>query len=1035
MTKRALAPVPQQPVGNAAFRKVAGASRSGSGGEPPPSLYGERQLRMGFRLPCLTAVLAGCLTCAQPLQPGGTAGIKWDFERTAEGWHATAEDCRLVEEPDVPGNHAFQIRAVAAHHTRMVLDNSEKSPDFLLRFRFRLVDWSGQPPAVYAYGRHSEGGFRALNIGQNGGRAFCYYGQDMPATTIGTLDTGLPEGGDWVHIGLACYGDYVLAKAWPSGRPEPGWQAQGSGAGHEAGTVALGVWTSPREASTATVLFDDVEFRPLSAEDLRAWRISVGPRPTLSAQDVQPALGTFEAGGRAGIVSRRLALAFDPDTGDISNLIDRRTGQEFIAADVHEPLFRLRLTKPYDGTHLTLSSRDFRDIAVTRSSRDSLQLRFTGAAYAVRVDVPVRLLDDDNVAMRINVTNESDWCVASVAFPHMPAPASLGKDSNEDVLLLPWSSGAVLRAPGSRHVGAREMMYPGPAFAQFYALYNGQAGLYVAMHDAEGHCKRFQLRCGAGRFVAMTLQHLFLETPGGDAALPYDIVLRTFDGDWRDAAAIYKRWAVQQAWCVRKLAERTDVPAFLTQGAGIIITPSNNPKYSPQVLGERLEKLPDLMDAYRTATGLKHMVFVPYGWENRGTWAGINYLPAFPSNELWRQANAELKKRGHRTAFLTSGFWWVVKRKQTGNGAAFDDTADFERRKAMCIANPDGTRWTADWYDRVQEFGSWRGLSAKLCHGSEQARNTMRDIFIEVARLGVPLVSFDQEIGGGQMTPCYDRTHGHPPGFGNWMWTGFRDVCAEILAQGKPLQPELGLFLENVSELAIPYMSTYWSRQFGEIDVGVAGGRGVGLFSYLYHEYVTAIGAACVQGQGQHGTRPNALLRCRILANNLVRGLIPGPFMHEVPLPEDGARSTGGEWRALVSRAYCSFCHPYKHFPEYLILGETCRPPQIECDQVSTFFWRRDAVHGEPRKKGGPPLAKQTLALPSVVAGSFKAADGSTGTVIVNTTPDQHDAVAVFPTGGSTIVYSAERRDLSRSDASRIALSLEPFGVRVLVIR
>ncbi len=127
-----------------------------------------------------------------------------------------------------------------------------------------------------------------------------------------------------------------------------------------------------------------------------------------------------------------------------------------------------------------------------------------------------------------------------------------------------------------------------------------------------------------------------------------------------------------------------------------------------------MENLPDMMDAHRKKTGLKHMVFVPYGWEGRSMWAGINDFPTIPSDEAWVKVNAELKRRGHRTAFLTSGYWWVVKRKKTGNGPAFDDAADFERRKGMCVQKADGAPWTVDWYDRTKQFGSWRGLSAAL---------------------------------------------------------------------------------------------------------------------------------------------------------------------------------------------------------------------------------------------------------------------------------------------------------------------------------
>jgi len=980
-----------------------------------------------------------CLWCALAIfAVVGCADDKvteWNFEDGAKGWKTSEKDCGVVPEPGVPGNHVFQIVATKPHHTRMVLDGGGRVRNFILSARVKLLEWEGAPPGVYLYGRMGEGGFRALVITPSGTRAFCYYGQDTPAVEIGRPATRLPREAAWVNVALSCFDEYVFAKAWPVGSAEPAWQAEGCGPGLESGEVALGVWTSPRTPSKAKVLFDDVRLTALTAEDLERRGIKPGPRPRLDVAQIPASPGVFELRGRIGLASKTAAIAFDRETGEITNLVDVRTGRDFIARDFKEPLFRVRFSKPQEGKDLVTSSREFGKIEIRKIGAGGLAVTFDKhISLPVRVEVQAGLLDDRALRMNISIRNKSDWCAAGVGFPNMPAPASLGKDDGDDYLLFPWSGGAVLHAPGRRGYGSRSALYPGIAFAQFYALYDDTAGLYVAMRDPDGHCKRFQLRCTAGKFVEMALSHLFPELPGRDVSLPYDIVVRTFKGDWRDAADIYKAWAVKQPWCAKKLADREDVPQFLKEGSGVIIASVGNPVGRAKLLGENLEKLPDLMDAYREATGLKHMVFVPYGWENRGTWAGINYFPSVPSDDLWRRANAELKKRGHRTAFLTSGFWWVVKRQKTGNGAAFDDTADFERRKGMCITNPDGSIWLVDWYDRTKTFGSWRGLSAKLCHGSREARDTMKAIFLKVAGLGVPLVSFDQEIGGGQRTPCYSKTHGHPPGFGNWMWTGFRDLCAEILKEGKPIQPELGLFVENVSELAVPYMSTYWSRQFGEIGMGAPGARGVGLFSYLYHEYVTAIGAACVQGQGQRGTRADPLLRCRILANNLTRGLIPGPFMHDVPLEGFGVWNKVDEWRRTVSRAYCSFCRPYPHFPEYLLLGKTRRPIPLECEEVEVYYWRRDAKKGKPLRKNGPPVAKGILVLPAVTTGSFEAADGSVAAFIVNATPEAREAAAVLPRGKEAVVYTAERKELKRA-SGRVTLSLEPFGVRVLVMK
>lgn len=91
--------------------------------------------------------------------------------------------------------------------------------------------------------------------------------------------------------------------------------------------------------------------------------------------------------------------------------------------------------------------------------------------------------------------------------------------------------------------------------------------------------------------------------------------------------------------------------------------------------------------------------------------------------------------------------------------------------------NEQGALWKVDVYNQP---GMFHGLSYHLCHGHHNASATMQQIFTRIAKdLGVAMVSFDQEIGGHQ-PPCYDRTHPHPPGYGPWMWEGFRDTMQAI---------------------------------------------------------------------------------------------------------------------------------------------------------------------------------------------------------------------------------------------------------------
>ncbi|MFZ5829050.1 MAG: DUF6259 domain-containing protein [Planctomycetota bacterium] len=979
----------------------------------------------------LLAAVACVLVLSSPVTATAADSVMTDFERKPAGWREPGGGSGVVAEPGNPRNHVYRIVATQPHHTLLSLQQSAAHPNFSASLRVKRVSHTGEPPVVYVYGRH-QGGFRGLAIRTDSAAGMAYYGQEQPSAQLGRTALQQPNG--WLRVKLICFDDRLAAKIWPEGTPEPRWQIQGAAEGQPRGLFAVGVWTSPQKPSQATVLFDDIRFEPVTEAELAELELQPAARPPLPTQ-LAIGDGGFETATDVGLASEITLLAFDRTTGSLSHLVHRGSARDFVSPQSFEPLFTLGLSKPYEAVAQETTALDFRKVEVFRPAAGQIELQFSEhLTEPLTARVAVRIDDRGLVRMRIRVGNGSAWAVGRVDFPQFLCPPQLGDEIGDDRLLLPLQGGVVVEAPGHLPL-SREARYPGAACVQLTAFYDTTAGLLLSTFDPDGHCKLFAARAAQRHSIELPLGHLRPEIVGEDDELPYDVVLGTFTGDWRDAAELYKDWALQQPWCATKLAERSDLPQFLKDGSGIIIVGIRNPQGYNGQLGPDLTGAADFAAAYRKRTDLKHIVLVPYGWEGRGTWAGINYFPAVPSNEAWQQANAALRAQGDRVAMLTSGYWWVVKRKDFSSGPDFDDTAQFERQREMLITQADGQPWLFDNYENLRRGAEWRGLSARLCHGSDAARAAIVDAFLGVARLGTPLVSFDQEIGGGQDQPCYSRTHGHPSGNGNWMWTGFRDACREILARGKPVEPELGLFMENTSELAIPYMATYWSRQFGEIDHGTFGGRGIGLFSYLYHEYVTAIGAACVQGQGLRGTRPSAELRCHVLANNLTRGLIPGPFVQDVPLEPKS------DWHHMVSQAFFSYCRPYRNFPEYLLLGRTTRPPEVECASHAVGFYRPGgsapdgkAVSSAPSSK--PGTRKAEIELPTVGAGSFVATDGSTGTVLVNHTNRPQRAVVRLPErSSSAVLYRADRtmeRELL-AGVRELSLQLEPFGTLMLV--
>ena len=938
----------------------------------------------------------------------------WTFQDEVPAWARAS----VASEPGAATNRVLRIAATQPHHTRVELPGQPPAA-FVSEARVRLQESRGAAPSAYFYGLTPDG-FLALSIGSGKARLFVWRGNNAASPSFGEASAPALTGG-WARVKFAFENGSAAAKVWPEGRPEPRWLLTGSASGLAIRKLAVGAWLSPRDPASATVLFDDLSVRPATAGDrIGALCAPAQPLPLAGA----PAAGAFESGPFVGLAAGDLVLAFDRRDGALRHVTHRPSGRAFADPGQRRPLFTLHLTRWQSGDSTEYTADDFARVEWAAAGSHAVRATFSdGPEPGLAVEATVAAGKDGLAHFRLGVRNPGTWAVARIRYPGFASPPALGGDAADDRLLVPHShsDGIVINAPGRQDRSAGGT-YPGDAAVQMAALYDAAAGLLLATHDAEGHCKVFDVRMSRDRFVELSVTHLRPEVPG-DADTPYDTVLGSFTGGWRDAADLYKRWAKSQPWCARTLDARSDVPAFLKEGAAGVIVPIANANGYTGLLGPSLEKLPDLAASYRRRARVPPLIVVPYGWENRGTWAGIHYLPAVPSDASWREANAALKAQGDRTALLTSGFWWVVRRAKTSGGPAFDDTADFERRQAMTVHRADGTPWLLDAYDKAGTAGDWRGVSAKLCHGSAEARDTLLDIFLGTAALGTPLISFDQEIGGGQSAPCYATGHGHPPGYGAWMWSGFRDLCEQIRTQARPAEPEIGLLVENCGEMIIPVMATYWSRQFGVIDSGSDGEGPVGLFSYLYHEYVTAIGAAVVQGQGPQGARGSAGLRCQALANNLARGLIPCPFNSDAPLETADAR------KAQIARAFFAFCEPFGTFPEFLVLGQTLHPPELACASREEWY--------EPKAQKGARTAERrtTRPLPAVLTGRFAAPDGRIGTVFVNATPEPQVAKLQPKVHGPATLHRADRSVETSWSAlpGSLDIALEPFGVRMLV--
>ena len=218
--------------------------------------------------------------------------LRTDFEQGATGWLSPGGESRIVADPDQPAHHAYQIVAATPHHTRLILAGSDATPDFVASLRLKVLEFEGEPPAIYVYGRLADG-FRGIAIRPSEAQGIIYHGTSKPGEAFGRV--AINAGNGWCHVKLACYRDHIAGKVWLDGKPEPHWQIEGEFEGQSRGRFAVGVWTSPRIPSQARVLVDDVTFQAIHEADLGTLRLWTGPRVAVTAGSYQ-VRGRFRSG-------------------------------------------------------------------------------------------------------------------------------------------------------------------------------------------------------------------------------------------------------------------------------------------------------------------------------------------------------------------------------------------------------------------------------------------------------------------------------------------------------------------------------------------------------------------------------------------------------------------------------------------------------------------------------------------------------------------------------------------------------------------
>jgi hypothetical protein len=509
----------------------------------------------------------------------------------------------------------------------------------------------------------------------------------------------------------------------------------------------------------------------------------------------------------------------------------------------------------------------------------TLSLRWPGK---ISVQTETRLAAGESLARsRIKIeVRDQGLGLKTVNFPLVEGILALSGGADNDQVLTTHRVGNLEASPlvSGDPLG---FMYPGGAM-QFTTLMGDGRGLYFAEEDARANRKRFDWTPDAERgTLTLTISHPVLNWGAKELVAGYespgDLVTGPFQGDWFDAARIYRKWALTAPWCRKgTIHQRQDYPRWLAELGYWASHP--------------LKQEGDIDEAFETQAFFDLPISICKDYRNgMGAYFHDNnpeYLPPRLGSKVYAQLVKDLQAKGVRMVPYVIGYLWNTATESYR-------MEDAERRGGILIEQGIVPVTWAGSHD----------LSAGMCPATTIWRKKLLDLSKElVGKYGVDGIYFDYFTNHTE--DCFNTDHGHPIAGGDFWSSGVHGLYEQVRRECKKLNPELMLCGEETAEWCIDVLDTTHS---GGVNSNAP------VYFAVYHGYTQVFGGI------ENCTTPQTLGRWWLMGaqsgeNNVMPGLATG-----------AVGEMGVYYRNLL-RCNVAFAHPY------LAYGEMLRPPQIEGD-------------------------------------------------------------------------------------------------------
>jgi len=429
-----------------------------------------------------------------------------------------------------------------------------------------------------------------------------------------------------------------------------------------------------------------------------------------------------------------------------------------------KPLITLTARAVDSDDEITVKSSEGWNETQIIPTKDGVVCILSGNIKLPKVTVTLTAVKEGN---RLSWTTSLTSANSGYALFECDYPA-LSFDTNANTYFFsPYGSGEVYSSAERKEYSSTQK-YPSYGVSmQYFAFYNCRTkrGMYYGLHDPAPAFKKLSFKKLSGEKV-MTLKGILpltsVDKGGNSQNLEGKVVWELYDGDWYDAAVLYRNWVEEEACWMPELKDgtRSDIPEWLKKNSHWWLVRVRD---DDSFVDEILRATADL--GVETAVHLYDWHKIPF--DN-------DYPHYFPIKKATAKGLKRLKDAGIKVMPYINGRLWDTRDK------GMEDWQFSSIAKPNCTKDRNGEPFI-ETYNSKEKDGSKVALSI-MCPSTAVWQEKMRDTVSKLLNeLGVNAVYMDQ-IAAAAPYMCEDRSHSHLPGGGTWWCESYNNLLDHVKA-------------------------------------------------------------------------------------------------------------------------------------------------------------------------------------------------------------------------------------------------------------